>query len=151
MTAAMRWRPSSPWHAPTQKRLFPNCTYSTASTSWVICNNNWGKSIGRTRDIAAMNHHINDLKDGAKRLTPTSALRMHHHTIRSLEDAQIKVSRHRSRAKIRVRHRVIDDYRLSCKHGQGLVDARVQCFRFCTGLTACSDGRCSTAGQHLRG
>ncbi len=37
-----------------------------------------------------MNHHINDLKEGAKRLTPSSALRMHHHTIRSLEDAQIK-------------------------------------------------------------
>ena len=74
-----------------QRRLFPNCTYSTASTSWIICNNNWGKSIGRTRDIESMNHHINNLKDGAKRLTPTSILRMHHHTIRSLEDAQIKV------------------------------------------------------------
>ena len=76
---------------PVQKRLFPNCTYSTASTSWIICNNNWGKSIGRTRDIEAMNHHINDLKEGANRLKPSSALRMHHHTIRSLEDAQIKV------------------------------------------------------------
>lgn len=75
-----------------QKRLFPNCTYSTVSTSWIICNNNWGKSIGRTRDIEAMNHHVNNLKEGAKRLTPSSALRMHHHTIRSLEDAQIKVS-----------------------------------------------------------
>ena len=74
-----------------QKRLFPNCTYSTASTSWIICNNNWGKSVGRTRDIEAMNHHINDLKEGAKRLKPSSVLRMHHHTIRSLEDAQIKV------------------------------------------------------------
>ena len=74
-----------------QERLFPNCSFPTVSTSFIICNNNWGKSIGRTRDIVTMNHHINNLKDDTKRRWPTSALRMHHHTIRSLEDAQIKV------------------------------------------------------------
>ena len=39
------------WHAPLQRNLFPDCSYKAPCNGWVVCDNCFGKSIGRTRDI----------------------------------------------------------------------------------------------------
>ena len=41
-----------------QKGLFPDCSYKAPCNGWVVCDNCFGKSIGRTRDIVQVRHEL---------------------------------------------------------------------------------------------
>ena len=40
-----------------QRNLFPDCSYKAPCNGWVVCDNCFGKSIGRTRDIVQVRGH----------------------------------------------------------------------------------------------